>query len=253
MAVKSLQQLLEEVDRKKAELDSYRPLPGYLLKELNEWFKVELTYSSTALEGNTLTRIETATILEKDLPTEGKSVKEHLLAVGHATAFEYILDLAQCSRCDLTLQDILYIHYLIFDNIDKAYDGVHKGVELELSTKVGPYRPQLKYIEAMEKLLKWLHQVDAHPILIAAEAHSKLLALQPFNEGNGITARLLMNLLLLQKGYEPVIIWPEDGLEYVRLIGEAIKSNNLEPLYSFITKRAIDSFDLYLSKVKPAL
>jgi len=89
--------------------------------------------------------------------------------------------------------------------------------------------------------------------LIAAEAHFKLIALQPFKEGNGVTARLLMNLLLLQRGYEPVIIWPEDKDKYIALLVNAESSGDLEPLYEFITKQVRESFDLYLEQTKPSL
>lgn len=253
MSGKLLQKLLEEVDQKKALLDAFRPLPGNLIKELNNWFKVELTYSSNALEGNTLTNNETAMLIEKDLPIEGKSLREHLEAVGHAAAYEYVLDLAKCNRCDLTLPDILYIHKLIFDRIEKEHAGINKNVELNIRTTMAPYTPPLKFIDAMTKLIDWLHLANAHPILVAAEAHFKLITLQPFINGNGVTARLLMNLLLLQKGYEPAIIWPEDIDEYMTLLVSAKENNNLEPFYIFIVKQVIDSFDLYLEKTKPNL
>jgi len=253
MSGKLLQKLLEEVDHKKAKLDSFRPLPGELIKELNQWFKVELTYSSNALEGNTLTKAETNLIIEKDLPIEGKSLREHLETVGHAAAVEYIFDLAKCTQCDLTLPDILNIHKLIFDRIEKEHAGINRQEELPISPLQAHFRPQIKFGATMNKFVDWLCQAKGHPILIATEAHFKILHLQPFAKGNGITARLLMNLLLLQKGYEPAIIWPENRDEYFSLLKNALKTNNLETLFEFITQQVIDSFDLYLSKVKKAI
>lgn len=250
MSGKLLQELLKEVDLKKAQLDALRPLPGELINELNKWFKVELTYSSTALEGNRLTSDETAMLIEKDLSIDGKSLIEHLVSVGHADAFEYILDLAKCNKCDLTLPDILNIHKLIFDKIDKENIGVNKDVELSHRSTLPPYHPPLKFHDAMNKFMDWLHNVNAHPVLIAAEAHFKLITLQPFAHGNGVAARLLMNLLLMQKGYEPAIIWPEDRDKYIKLIANAQESNDLEPFYEFIIKQILESFDLCLERAK---
>jgi len=253
MSEKLLQKLLKEADQKKAQLDSFRPLPGELIKELNTWFKVELTYSSNAIEGNTFTSDETAMMIEKDLPIDGKSLREHLEIVGHATAFEYVLDLSKCNRCDLTLPDILNIHKLIFDRIDEEHAGLHKNVEVTIGRPYGRYDFPIKFQDSMTQFLDWMHGVTGHPIIIAIEAHYKLIALQPFRQGNGVTARLLMNLLLLQKGYEPAIIWPEDRDFYHQLLIAAEKTNNLEPLYEFITKQVIQSFDLYLEQTKPSL
>lgn len=95
---KKLELLLDELSKKKAQLDSFRPLPKELVKNLNEWFKIKLTYSSNALEGNTLTYSETALVVEKGLTIGGKTVKEHLEAIGHAEAFDYILELAKLKK-----------------------------------------------------------------------------------------------------------------------------------------------------------
>src|SRR5260221_14780765 len=116
--------ILKEIIRKKLLLDSCKPLQKSVLKNLKEWYRVELTYTSNAIEGNTLTRQETALIVEKGITVEGKSVVEHLEAINHARAFTYIQELAgHKKREELTIQDILDIHRLILNKIDDTDAG----------------------------------------------------------------------------------------------------------------------------------
>jgi len=148
-----LKKLLEEVDLKKAQLDAFRPLPTELINDLNKWFKVELTYSSNALEGNSLTSLETGLIIEKNVTIDGKSLREHLETTGHADAVEYILDLLKCTRYDLTLPDILDIHKIIFDRIDKDNAGVYSNVEINIRRPYGRYDFPLKFQDNMIEFL----------------------------------------------------------------------------------------------------
>ena len=87
----------DNLTHKKEVLDQYRPLPKDLVKNLDEWFRVELTYTSNAIEGNTLTRRETALVIEKGLTVGGKSLVEHLEATKHAQAVDWIKDFIQKS------------------------------------------------------------------------------------------------------------------------------------------------------------
>ncbi len=81
--------------KKKGNLDKYRPMPPELVKNLEEWFLIELTYTSNAIEGNTLTRKETAAVVEKGITVGGKSLTEHLEATNHAKAINSVIELAQ--------------------------------------------------------------------------------------------------------------------------------------------------------------
>ena len=130
---RTLKSLLETLDRKKSELDSYRPFPPELEKNLIEWYKVELTYTSNALEGNVLSITETAILLEKGLTAKGKPLKDHLEAVNHGYAFDYISELTKSSRSDLTLRDIYGIHQLILKSIDDKHAGVVRTVPVRIT------------------------------------------------------------------------------------------------------------------------
>ena len=232
----SLKVLLETLDQKKKELDSFRPLPKELLQNLKEWYKVELTYSSNALEGNTLTASETALVLEKGLTVKGKPLKDHLEAVNHGYAFDYIIELVNGSAKDRDLRDIYGIHQLILKSIDDQNAGRLRlvqvyitGLELDLP---GPIKLQ----ELMEEFIQWLHTTQEHPVLIAADAHLKLVSIHPFMDGNGKTSRLLMNLLLMQAGFPPAVIKPEQKDEYIEVLKEAQLTGNAEPFRMFIVQ-----------------
>lgn len=115
--------LFKKIDEKKALLNKLRPLSPDALKKLMEWFRIELTYSSNALEGNTLTASETAIVVEKGLTIGGKTVREHLEAIGHAHAFDYMLELVREKRENITLHDIYSLHRLILYKIDEQNAG----------------------------------------------------------------------------------------------------------------------------------
>lgn len=105
--------LLTIIDTKKAQLDKARPLPSALVQNLKQWFAIELTYSSNALEGNTLNERETALVVEKGLTIAGKTVKEHLEAINHAQALDIVYEYAQKKRTDIALQDISTLHHIL--------------------------------------------------------------------------------------------------------------------------------------------
>ena len=127
--------ILTLLSNKKHQLDAHKPLPKDLLHNLEEWLKVELTYTSNAIEGNTLTRIETAEVIERGITAviSGKSLKEQLEALNHAKAVDFVKDLATKRKGHqfITEQDILSIHNLILAGIDDAGAGKFKLTEQE--------------------------------------------------------------------------------------------------------------------------
>lgn len=111
--------MFKALSNKKSELDQFRPMPPELVTNLDDWFKVELTYTSNAIEGNTLTRQETALVVEKGLTVRGKSLNEHLEARNHAKALDYVNSLVGKPTSAITETDILDIHHLILHSIDE--------------------------------------------------------------------------------------------------------------------------------------
>lgn len=243
---------LIQLSAKKQKLDSFRPLPLELVKNLDEWFKIELTYTSNAIEGNTLTRAETALVVEKGITVQGKSLKEHLEATNHAEALDYIKTLVNKKRKDLALNDILEIHHIILNKIEEDNAGRFRTQHARITgSKTIPPNP-LKVPDLMEEFIKWLTGINIeHPVKIAADAHFKLVSIHPFIDGNGRTSRLLMNLLLMQEGYPPCIIRKEDRLAYIDSLEKGQTINDLTDYYNLIYEAVDRSLDIYLEALTP--
>jgi Fic family protein len=248
-----LKKLITDLTQKKATLDSYRPLPPALVQNLDNWFKIELTYTSNAIEGNTLTRSETALVVEKGLTIGGKSVKEHLEAINYAIALDYIKDLARKRRVKITLHDILDIHRLILKGIDEPHAGKWRKVAVRIAGSSVQLPPALQVPSLMDEFIHWLHTVKEHPVLVAADAHLKLVTIHPFVDGNGRTARLLLNLLLMQEGYPSALIRTEDRLAYIKSIEKAQLYNQKDDYYTVICAAIDRSLNIYLEAIQGSI
>jgi Fic family protein len=245
-------QHLEQLTEKKRRLDAHRPLPPELVRNLEEWFRIELTYSSNAIEGNTLSRSETALVVEKGLTVKGKTLQEHLEAISHAEALDYLKELVGMKRAELTKADVLNIHRTILQKIDSSAAGTYHlhDVELagmEFSPPVSAQVPPL-----MEEFFEWLRgENQDHPAKIAADAHLKLVTIHPFSDGNGRTARLLMNLLLMMEGYPPAIIRKEEREDYINSLEAVQVRNSFDDYYKVVFSAVERSLDVYLKSVEP--
>lgn len=242
-----LKEKLEQLTKKKQKLDQYRPLPPELVKNLEQWFKIELTYTSNAIEGNTLNRQETAMVVEKGLTVEGKSLKEHLEAANHAEAADFIKTLVGQKRSELNESDLRDIHRLILSKIDDINAGKYRNIPVKIAgTDVKlPHHAHISYL--MKEFVDWLHRENPdHPVKISADAHFKLVGIHPFVDGNGRLARLLMNLLLMQEGYPPAFIRKEDRRAYINSIEKGQKEGRLDDYYNLISEAVNRSLDVYL-------
>lgn len=243
---------LQLLTSKKQKLDTFRPLPSELVKNLDKWFKVELTYTSNAIEGNTLTRAETALVVEKGLTVQGKSLTEHLEATNHAEALEYVRTLVGKQRQDITENDILGIHGLILNKIETGSAGRYRTQHARLTETDVVLPNPIKVPDLMEEFVKWLvNDNPDHIVKIGANAHYKLVSIHPLSDGNGRTSRLLMNLLLMQQGYPPAIIRKEDRLAYINSLEKAQKGNGLDDFYNLIYEAVNHSLDIYLEAIEP--
>ena len=232
---------------KKQQLDGYRPLPPALVRNLNDWFRDELTYTSNALEGNTLTRRETAVVIEKGLTVGGKSLKEHLEATNHARALDYLQSLIKKKPGQLAIRDVLDIHDLILRGVDDDNAGQFRNVPVRISGSTVVLPNPRKVRDLMDDCLAWLTgRHHAHPVAVAGEAHYRLVSIHPFVDGNGRTARLLMNLLLMMAGYPPAIIRKRDRLAYISALEKAQLGESLADYDKLIYQAADRSLDIYL-------
>jgi Fic family protein len=242
--------LLDSISAKKAQLDGFRPLSPNLVRNLEEWFVVELTYTSNALEGNTLSRRETAAVVEKGLTVGGKTLVEHLEATNHAKALAEVIRLSQLPTSQLSRGDLLRLHATVLHGIDDANAGQFRTIPVRISGSPVIMPNPTKVPDLMDAFLEWIVTNAAmHPVRLAAEAHYQLVTIHPFAGGNGRTARLLMNLILMQNGYPPAIIRTRDRLKYIGGL-ETAQLGGSKDGYEKVVVAAVDrSLDIYLKAV----
>lgn len=250
----SFDKLLQVITDKKYKLDAKRPLDAAVLKNLSDWFRVELTYNSNAIEGNTLTRSETAMVIEKGITVKGKTLDEHLEAVNHAEALDYVKELAtKTKRTELTRHDMLSIHNLILSKIDSSNAGRWRTIDVGIAGSDIVLPSHVKLPELMEGFMQWLTgKNNDHPVIIAAEAHLRLVTIHPFADGNGRTARLLRNLLLLGADYPLAVISNDIRQDYINSIETAQKTGDKQTYYRLICEAVDISLDIYLGNKLPA-
>lgn len=197
------------------ELLSFRPIPKDTLKSLREFYRVGLTYTSNALEGNSLTETETKVVIEDGLTINGKPLRDVYEAVGHAKAYDYIHKLAKNKT--LEESDILMLHRLFYQQIDADKAGVYRKVPVVISGSRYPVVQHLKIRTEMKKFVAWFNKNEfrMNPVEFAAQVHKKFVFIHPFVDGNGRVARLLMNLALLRGEYTIALIPAVRRMEYV--------------------------------------
>lgn len=234
-----------EVEELKEKLDSKRPMSQETLKSLKETINLEWTYNSNGIEGNTLTLRETQVVLE-GITVGGKTIKEHLEAINHEKAIIYLDELVKDNK-PITEWNIKNIHQLILKEIDNDNAGKYRreNVTIKGATHIPP--DYIKIPELMEKLiLNYETWNKYHPIIQAALLHGELVKIHPFVDGNGRTSRLVMNLDLMNNGYNPVIIKKENRLEYYEALDKAHTTGNYTDFVKLINKLEIEMLNKYL-------
>lgn len=219
-----LHDLIDRIDAMKARLDACRPLTG---EQVQLALDIEYTYESNRIEGNTLTLRETDLVINKGLTVAGKSMREHMEAINHYEAILYIRDLA-ARQINLDEREIRNIHALVLRGIDRDNAGKYRSVPVLISgSRHTPPQPW-QVPKLMEAFGLWLasEAPSLHPVLRAAEAHERLVTIHPFIDGNGRTARLVMNLILLREGY-PIANIPGDTDSRIAYYS-ALEKSNLE-------------------------
>ncbi|MDO8497415.1 MAG: Fic family protein [bacterium] len=242
---------LSRLHELKKRLDAHRPFPKEIIKNLDEWYKVELTYTSNAIEGNTLSRQETALVVEKGITVEGKSIVEHLEAINHAKAWDYIMSLKNKTKKNITERTIRDIHSLILRDIDTTNAGRYRNVPVRIAGSSVVMPNALKVPDLMKELIDWLHNTNNDIIDVALRAHYTFVSIHPFTDGNGRTARLLMNLILMQAGYPPAIIRKEDRKVYINSIEKGQLSGDLSDYIPLMFLAVERSVLIYLESLEP--
>ena len=244
---KSKESLLSQIDRKKVELDSRRPLTAGEVARLNEEFIVEYTYNSNAIEGNTLTLRETDLVL-RGLTIDSKPMKDHMEAVGHKEAFDFVSELVK-DNVPISEGIIKQIHYLVL--ADKREDrGVYRRVLVRImGAQHEPVQPYL-IKPKMEQLLYDFAASTEHIVTKLARFHIEFEGIHPFIDGNGRTGRLLVNLELMKSGFPPIDIKFTDRIAYYNAFDEYYVKHNLSLMENLFAGYINARLDMYLDMLQ---
>jgi len=243
----------ERIDKKLKTLNSLRPLPKSAVKKIREQFKIEMTYNSNAIEGNSLTLKETNLVINEGLTIKGKPLKDHIEAKSHKEALDYLHDLVAENRPIMISEALIRsFHQIVTEDIEKEWAGKYRNSLVMIGGT--NYKPPeaIDVPKMMAELVSWIrkNQNKLHPVELAALLHYQLVAIHPFFDGNGRTARLIMNVILMQTGYPLAIILKNDRKRYYQFLAKADKGD-LIPFVRFISQTVERSFDIYLNILTP--
>ena len=213
--------ILKEVDALQKDINKLRPFKAENLKILKDYFRVGLTFSSNALEGNSLTESETKIVLEEGITIGGKPLKDHYEAIGHGEAFDKIFEIYKNKAFSESI--IKNLHQLFYNRIDKENAGAYRKIKVIISGSQYPLPAPEKLSGLMKGFIKKsaMDRKKLHPVHFAAKAHKDFVFIHPFIDGNGRLARLIMNLILIQEGYLIEIIPPILRPKYIAYLEEA--------------------------------
>ncbi|MDH5474821.1 MAG: Fic family protein [Cyclobacteriaceae bacterium] len=240
---------LKIIDESQKKWQNVRPLDAVQLGKMMDYFHVDYTFQSNRIEGNTLTLQETNLIVNEGLTIGGKSMREHLEAVNHTDAIDYMEQLVKENGV-LNRRVVLELHHLILKGIDKNNAGRYRSVPVRITgSEHVPPQPYL-----LEKLMKdyfsyyEAHRKNMHPVILAAEMHERLVSIHPFIDGNGRTSRLIMNLILLQHGYTIANLKGDNvsRMRYYKALESVQVDNNPEPFYLLVADSVLDSLTNHL-------
>ena len=214
----NIKRLLDKLTAHKKKLDGLRPFSKGVMAKLKEYYDVEGTYNSNAIEGNTLNLGETKLVILDGVTIGGKSLREHQEALGHSDAFDFLYDIAKGKT--INEQDVNQLHHLFYHRIDEANAGAYRKQNVVISgtTYTPPkYNEIPSQMEALYDSISGLQKM-LHPIEFAAKLHLEFVRIHPYIDGNGRTARLLMNLAFMQNNYSITIIPPILRSKYIEFI-----------------------------------
>lgn len=234
----------ESIAEKKSRLDALRPMSEAALRGLQKSFDVDLTYTSNAIEGNTLTLRETAELIEHGITVGGKPLRDHLEAVDHYNAVLWMRELAGVDA-PVTEAVVRELHRRIVLRSQPEIGGVYSTLPRRIAGSPVTFPNPIRIPELMAEFGAWLAGAGPAPGA-CFEAHFRLVAIHPFTDGNGRTARLLMNLLLLRRGYPPVAVRPEDRKAYLDSLQHASTADDTGPFQKLLHERLETTLAEYL-------
>ncbi|XOV93128.1 MAG: Fic family protein [Bacteroidota bacterium] len=243
---------LGALDELKSKWEDRPELGVSQLKRMHEFFDVEYTFESNRIEGNTLSLHETSLVVNEGLTIGGKSMREHLEAINHQEAIDFVRSLV-FSEEDFSKRVLLDLHRLILKEVDSRNAGVYRSIPVRISGSDTDL-PQPYMLEQLMGDYFEFYSVQCfrlHPVILAAEMHERLVSIHPFVDGNGRTARLIMNLILLRNGYTRANIKgnAESRMAYYKALQSVQKDANPIPFYHLVIDEAIRSIRAHLELI----
>lgn len=238
--------MFEEIDQKKQLIEAKRPFPVHTVRSLRENLLLEWTYNTNAIEGNTLTLLETKVVLE-GITVGGKTLREHLEVINHKEAILYVEDIVKNNEA-LSEWQIKNIHGILLKGIDDHYAGRYRDQQVILSgAKHIPPEP-MYIMEQMLNLIQWYNGEgkSLHPVERAAMLHVIFVGIHPFIDGNGRTSRLLLNLELMKNGYPTIAIRNENRLAYYTALDKAHTTGESKDFLQLVMDELNRSLDIYI-------
>lgn len=239
--------IFEEIDQLRETLDKKRPLPAHIMRNIRDHLIVEWTYHSNSIEGNTLTLTETKVVLEDGITIGGKSVIEHLEALNHREAIYLLEDIVKTKE-PFSERVIKDLHGIILRGIDQENAGTYRKNKVLISGAVHIPPDAMLVEEQMKQMMDWYHGEGQglHPVERAAILHSLFVKIHPFIDGNGRTARLLLNLELMRSGYVPVVIKKEQRLEYYKALDKSHVEGDYQDFTQLVAALEKETLAFYL-------
>ena len=258
-------EILQEVDARKRQIDDMRPLPEDVEGRVMQKLRLDWNYHSNAIEGNKLTYGETIAFLMEGITAKGKPLKDHLDIRGHNEAINFLLSIVKDTR-PISEADIRNLHQMILVEPYNIKAQTSDGLPTTKRITLGEYKTMPNHVKTatgemhyyaapeetpakMQDLMEWYSETsnnkDIHPVVVAALFHHKFVSIHPFDDGNGRLSRLLMNLILMQKGYPPVVIKMDDRQNYYSLLSRADANDNWS-FVEYIAERLLNSLQLFL-------
>lgn len=265
----SLLDLLKRAAQLKSGLDNLRPIDREQEARIMQKFRLDWNYHSNHLEGNSLTYGETKALILFGITAQGKPLKDHIEMTGHDEAVKWIEDVVKEER-PLTENFIRELNLLVLKEPSHGKAQTPSGQPTTKLKVPGQYKTQPNHVQTvtgemfyfaspeetpakMHDLVEWFrgkkNEADTNPVLLAAEFHYKIIRIHPFDDGNGRTARILMNFILMQYGYPPVVIKTNDKQNYIAALRQA-DAGLLEPFMEYIADNLIHSLELMVKGAK---
>ena len=233
--------IYEKIDRCHAAIIAVRPFEGHMLEQLKDYYRIGLTWSSNAIEGNTLTISETKVVLEDGLTIAGRPIRDFYETVGHGKAYNFMFTLIR--ERSISAADIKTMHRLFYKEIDENNAGTWRKDPVMVSGTDYVFAHPDELERRMAELEAWIANGRGkyHPVTFAGLLHLKFVSIHPFIDGNGRASRLIMNLALIQDGYQLAIIPPMLRTEYNDTIRQFQNMDNPEPFCDFIAERVYET------------